>query len=351
MAAKSQQSDFERRIEKKSDFHFIEYWKEGKDTLDWYAEWRPLNACVYEIEIIDTFNVCEEDRGLELEPDLTKSTPPGKQGNVSEEEQAKYIDLIGELPYPEDKDETEEEEAQRKVRINVFNKRFRIPDIPHSRAIVGKCSLEDDRGLGLIEDGQEPPLDFPNLGNGTISIRPAEVRYLGSVGVVDESDLQWDRTGETQVGDLWFEFYVMENTFDGIVKRIREIGPSTVLFVDFRALVFQGEVDRNLAEPYHRQTFYLEKGKYSAMGHAVLEGVRIVTPKPVGSEPVKGYRDHAIQDDNGAPHDNDWLDEPPKATERLAREINESQKPIRLWPVTLALWAVFFGLVLNALAQ
>lgn len=349
MAADSQQSSFKRRLEKKSDFHFIEHWEEGKDPFDWYAEWRHLNACVYEVQIVDTFHVCEKVWGLDLEEDLTKSTPPGKQDKVSEEEREKYIDLIGELPYPEDKEETEEQGAQRRKRTNVFNKRFRLPDFPHSRAIVGKCSLEDDRGLGLIEDGQEPPLDFANLGKGTISIRPVEGHYRGFVGVVDESALQWDRTGETQVGDLQFEFYVTEEIFDGIVKRIQEMGPSAVLIVSFCTLVFQDKVERSLAEPYHRQTFYLEKGEYSTMGDAVLESARIVTPKPVGSEPVEGYRDHSIQEDYGDPGDDVWFDEPP--SKQPTQGFNKSQKPIRLWPVTLALWAVFFGLVLNAVAR
>jgi len=310
----------------------------------------------YEIQIADSFKILEEGFSSDLESDLTRSNPPGAEADISNEEREKCVDLISEKPIFEDKEETGEDAKERKQRINVFNKRFRAPDRGGERVIRGKCSLEDNRGLSLLVEGEPPPTGLSRSGKGTISIRAIDGYHLGHIGFVDEDDLKWDWTGESQAGDLWFEFYVPEETFNCILERIREIGPNTVCIAGIRALVFQGEVDRNLAEPYHQQTFFLEKEKYSTMGQAILESVQVATPKPIGSEPIQGYRDNAIGlelddfDEGGETHDQ------PRAMEKapvsglqakqLVELISQSQKPIRLWPVTLALWAVFLGLLL-----
>lgn len=184
---------------------------------------------------------------------------------------------------------------------------------------------------------------------------------MGHIGFVDEDDqLKWDWSGESQPGDLWFAFYLPEETFNGIVERIREIGPNAICLAGICALVFQGEVDRNLAEPYHQQTFFLERKKYSTMGPAILESVQVTTPKPIGSEPIQGYRDHAVGfdldefDEVDETHDQPSVMEQGSASglqaKQLVELLRQLQKPIRLWPVTLALWAVFLGLLLNAMA-
>ncbi len=84
MNTKGDGAEYKRRVEKKNDFHFIEHWKEG-EHFDWHANWEPLNACIHDFRIIDTFQVCEGDL-FDLERDLTKSTPAGKKDDVSEEE-------------------------------------------------------------------------------------------------------------------------------------------------------------------------------------------------------------------------------------------------------------------------
>lgn len=361
MAAKAENSDFKKRLEKKNNFYFIEHWKEGKRPFDWYVGWRSLSACIYEIQIADSFAVLEQEFSFNLESDLTRSKPPGAEADKSDEEREKHVDLISEKPIVEDEEGTEEDAKEREQRINVFNKRFRVPDRGRERFISGKCSLQDDRGLSLLVDGEEPPTGLSQSGKGTISIHAIDGYHLGHIGFVDEDDLQWDRSGESQAGDLWFEFYVPEKTFNCIVERIRDIGPNAVCIARISALVFQSEVERSLAEPYHRQTFFLEKKEYSAMGDAILERVHVVTPKPIGSEPIQGYRDHAIGFD---PNEFDEVDEThdqPTVMEQapvsglqakqLVELISQSQEPIRLWPVTLALWAVFFGLLLNAMAR
>jgi len=361
MATETEKSDFKKRLEKKNNFHFIQHWKEGSRPFDWYANWEHLLACIYEIQIGDSFDVLELDITSDFKADLTDSKPPGLKQGKSAEEREKYVDLISEKPIFEREEETEKEVKEREQRINVFNKRFRIPDRGRKRFIRGKCSLEDDRGLCLLKDGEAPPTGLSRSGKGTISIRAVEGYHLGCIGFVDEDDLKWDRAGESQSGDLWFEFWVPEETFDGIAERVREIGPNAVCIAEIRALVFQGEVDRNLAEPYHRQTFFLEKQKYSTLGHAILESVQVATPKPIGSEPIQGYRNHAIDldleevDELSEPHDQPRVMEQASVSDLQAKQLGELisrlQKPMRLLPVTLALWAVFFGLLLNALAR
>ena len=354
MNTKGDDAKFKRRLEKKNDFHFIEHWEEGKRPFDWYAEWRPLFACIYEVQVTGTFNVLEKEFSIDLESDLTRSTPPGTKADLSAEEREKYVDFINEMPWSEKREETEEEAEKRKQWINVFNKRFRLPDQRREHAIRGKVSLEDDRGLGLIADGEEPPAHFPRSGKGTITIRAVDGYHLGAIGFVEEDDLKWGWAGESQAGDLWFEFYVPEEAFSGIAERIRDIGPNAVCIARVSALVFQGEVDRSLAEPYHPQTFFLEKEEYSTMGKAILESVQVATPKPIGSEPIQGYRNHAIGFELDEDED-EKSDRPHSAkqsssqSEQLEKLVTRSQEPIRLWPVTLALWAVFFGLVLNAI--
>lgn len=317
--------------------------------------------CIYEIQIADSFNVLEKEFNFDLEADLTRSKSPGAEANKSDEAREKYVDLISEKPIVDGEEETEEDAKRREQHINVFNKRFRVPERGRERFIHGKFSLEDDRGLSLFVDGEEPPTGLSRSGKGTISIRAIDGCHLGYIGFVDDDDLKWDKAGESQAGDLWFEFCVPEGTFNGIVERIREIGPNTVCIARIRALVFQSEVDRSLAEPYHQQTFFLEKKKYSTMGQAVLESVQIATPKPIGSEPIQGYRDHAIGFDFDEFGEADETHDQPRVMEQapvsglqagqLVEIIRQSQKPMRLWPMTLALWAVFFGLLLNAIAQ
>lgn len=353
MSANGNGAEFKKRLEKKTDFHFIEHWEEGKKPFNWFAEWRPLSVCIYEIEIVDRFIACDHE--ISFGDDLAKTKQPGEDKDLSDEERAKFIDFLGDDPTlfgDETKEEIEKRRAGQKQRAKVFNKRFRIVDNPHDRYLRGKCSLEDDRSINLIEDGEEPP-NWGKFGKGNITIHSAKDQHLGSVGINDESDIKWDRTGETQVGDLWFEFYMPQEIFDGLVERFQQIGSAAVCYAHMSALMFQGEVERSLAEPYHSQTYFLEIEKYSTMGKVVLESVSVVTPKPVGSEPTSGYRDHVGVDDFDVSEEEDWLDEKPaaKQAQQPAQIPSQPQKPIRLWPVTLALWAVFFGLVLNAISR
>lgn len=155
--AEAEKPEFKKRLEKKNDFHFIEHWEEGKRPFDWYAEWRPLFACIYEIQIADSFRILEEGHSSVLGSDLTRSKPPGAKAGISHEEREKYVDLISEKPVFEGEEETGEDAKKREQRINVFNKRFHVPDPDRERFIRGKCSLEDDRGLSLLVDG-DPPL-------------------------------------------------------------------------------------------------------------------------------------------------------------------------------------------------
>ncbi len=361
MAAETQKSDFRKRLEKKNDFHFIEYWEEGKRPFDWYAEWRLLFVCMYDVQIADSFKVLENESSSDLKADLTRSKPPGADENKSEDEREKFVDLISERPIFEGVEETEEDAKEREQRVNVFNKRFRVPDRGRVRFIRGKCSLEDDRGLSLLVDGGEPPTGFSRSGKGTISIHAIDGHRVGVVGFVDDDVLKWSWADQCQAGDLWFEFYVPEETFNGIVQRVQEVGPNAVCIATIRVLVFQGEVERNLAEPYQHQTFFLEKKKHYTMGQAILESIQVTTPKPIGSEPIQGYRDHAIGFDSDELDKVDETHDQPRDIEQapvtgpeanqLVEPISQLQKPIRLWHVTLALWAVFIGLLLNALAR
>ena len=131
MTQEAEDTDFEERFEKKTDFHFIEHWKEGERPIDWFADWHRLNACIYCVEIVNVFQICEHKLGTLSDRDLSKSTPPGMKDGLKEKERERYIDLIAERPFLVLPDETENDAKLRhEVSINVFNKRF------HSRAVL-----------------------------------------------------------------------------------------------------------------------------------------------------------------------------------------------------------------------
>ena len=369
--------DFKRTFEKKSDFLFLEHWEEGKRPFNWLANWEPLNISLYEIKIADSFVSCEYalPRGLEL--DLTKGGQPGKADDLIDEEKAKFLDFTKEAPdaepdwlhgiYRKDfetdaeyeeaiasyiKKETEEKGEEYALRAMVYNKRFRIPDEPHTRAIQAKCSLEDSRSIDMINDGDvnEKMFGGGRYTAGTVSIQPSENAYLGHLGFYDEDDDMFDRTGKTKVGDIWLELYVKPEVFDQLTKRIERLGRDLVCTASLRMLAYQSEVERSLAEPWHSQAYYIEKGEYFISSDVVLESIALSTSEKYGPEPAPGFREHVteMEDEDG------WLEDdepsaPPSSSPQ--QTIQVQNKPLRLWPVTLALWAVFFGLIVNAISR
>lgn len=344
MSEGDKKPEIEKRLEKISDFHFVEHWEEGERPFNWYAQWESICACGYAIEIWDMFHIYQQGWALMLEDDLTQSIPPGLKEGLSKEEREKFVNFFHQ-PAPDDDQEEFEGKAQRwRQSSAAYNQRFQLPETPHYRRIHAKFSLEDDRRIGTLVEGEPAPSRFPGEGKGTITIDIAEGPQIGSFGFVVDRDIEWDQTTEPDDGDLWLHFYIPENQFDHLVERIQEIGSAAVFVISFEALVFQGEVDRNLGDPFQHKTFFIERGKYSAAGDAVPEWIRVETPKPTKSMPIEGYRDAMECARYEAEKAN------PPSDQQASSAHGADQRQINLRPIILALWAIFFGLVLNAIS-
>jgi hypothetical protein len=64
----SSSSAFQRRLEQKNPYLFIEYWKEGERPFNWFAEWRFLSVEISDIDVSISHQCVEKRFGDDAPP-------------------------------------------------------------------------------------------------------------------------------------------------------------------------------------------------------------------------------------------------------------------------------------------
>lgn len=331
------ESNSPRRFEKRSNYHFVEIIDADGSSLDWFSEWKPLSVFMNEIEICNRYELCEEQFSFNSSDDISCSTPPGMEANISSDERDKYIDFFDEVDQVSEGGRTKAD----KQLFNVFNKRFRKSDTEQTRELRGRMTIESKRWIGHIGVNKPPPTRDSGATSGTLSITSTDCQRVGALGFIDLDTATWHQTKEARLGDLWLELYAIDDVLTKVINHIEEIGSQVGCIVNLRILAFQSNAERYLAEPQHDQTYFLESGDDSPLGYAILESIELISSDVTSADVPSGF--HDLNTDDAMP----ILDET-VAEEQEAFTIESEKKTQTLLPITFALWAIFFGLIFNA---
>jgi len=165
---------FQRRLEQKNPYLFIEHWEEGKSPFKWSAEWEYLSLELSDIRISSIQEYLDRKRGrneksIPLVADFDERSIPK---DVPDDQKKAYLDFVS----------------------NLYNDAFTKPDSERTSIISGKFSTEESRDIGFIRSGESAKAKGTTQ-EGHISICACTNVRQGSLWTASEHD--WlHKTGE-----------------------------------------------------------------------------------------------------------------------------------------------------------
>ena len=304
------EASFQRRLEEKSPYLFVEYWKEGARPFNWVAEWEPLS-----VELSD------------LQPSIAHEYVARK---FSGDEDAVRLQQIDENSIPKDIP-ADRHKAYRDYLFNLYNDSFTKPNSEYRISISGRFRTEQRRTIGFIRSGESDE-GKPKFEEGYISIYGSADIQRGYLLTCDENDAKWNPS--TKVGDLSIGLYLNQRQIESTIEQIKQAALANRqirVTADLYLLAFQSEVERSLSEPYHHQTYWFREG---AIAPAILERLTIWPPSSPPAEPTT----------ETPPQPTISVASAPVAKAAPAPRAGYSHKAL-----VIALWAIAIAIVFHAL--
>jgi hypothetical protein len=300
---------FQRRLEERNPYLFVEYWKEGEQPFKWLAEWEHLSLEVFDLR------------------------PSIKHENVSRKFSSKAEGGIrlsdDDSPVPQNIPAAQHKAYQDFV-FNLFNNSFTKPDRQDTWLISGRFKTEEHRNIGFIRSGQ-PEEGRPTSEEGYISIYGSADIHAGYLWTYNEDEAKWDPT--RKAGDVGIQLYLSQPQTEATIEEIKQAALANRqirVTADVYVLAFQSEVERSLAEPYHHQTFWFKDGTFAP---AILERLTIwpllSPPAETPAEPPQP----AI----------------PVVSAPVAKATAAPRAAYSLKALVIALWAIAVAIVFHAL--
>lgn len=238
---------FQRRLEQKNPYLFIEHWEEGKSPFKWSAEWEYLSLELSDIRISSIQEYLDRKRGrneksIPLVADFDERSIPK---DVPDDQKKAYLDFVS----------------------NLYNDAFTKPDSERTSIISGKFSTEESRDIGFIRSGESAKAKGTTQ-EGHISICACTNVRQGSLWTASEHD--WLH----KTGEVCIQLYAAPTQIDAAISEIKQAtlaNQKIKVTADCCLLAFRSEVDRSLSEPYHNQTYCLADGDYGAYAPIVLQ--------------------------------------------------------------------------------
>jgi hypothetical protein len=314
----SAKSPFQKRLEKKHAFLFIEHWKEGERPFNWIAEWEHLSVKLSDVSFAISENIALQAFGSDEGKCLTLwNEQDSRDSDVAE----RVTDEVAAL--------------YAKFRSRIFNHSFLAPESEQSIVLTATFTTEETRSIGFIKDGDDG--DKQQVTNtGRLMLYSSAERRPGYIWMVDEDEYKWGSSDP--VGTVCINVYMpfaqvlrlqaqlKEPIGDGLFRRIQ---------AQLSVLAFQSEVERSLAEPYHSQTYSFSRGSFSPV---MLQGTSISER----SEPTATSKSARSK----LPQTN-ILSLP----EKSKAPSNEQSGPVRgTKALVAALWAIAIAILIHAIA-
>ncbi len=306
-------SAFKPRLEQRHPYLFVEYWKEGERTFNWFAEWEHLSLKISDVRVSISYQYVARKFG-----DDPPSVPLGQfdeksvPSNIPGDQKKAYLEYVSRL----------------------FNETFTKADSARAPVISGTFTTEDRRSIGFIRSGEaEKP---GGIRKGHIALYSSTEVRRGYLWSVDEDEAKWSPSQKP--GEVCINLYLAPAQIEEAIAEIKQAALANRqirVAADIQVLTFQSEVDRSLAEPYHSQTYYFQEGAFAP---AVLERLTIV---PVSSQTT-------------APADDDDADNIPAPAILVAPPAAGSQSAPRqprysTKALVIALWAIAIAIIIHAL--
>src|SRR5262245_4253685 len=91
-------SAFKRRLEQRSPYLFIEYWKEGEKPFNWFAEWEHLSLEISDVRVSISYQYLEKKFG-DNRPGvlLGKFDEASIPSNIPNDRRKDYLDYVSRL--------------------------------------------------------------------------------------------------------------------------------------------------------------------------------------------------------------------------------------------------------------
>jgi hypothetical protein len=300
----SSPTTFQKRLEQKNRYLFIEYWKEGERPFNWFAEWEHLSLKISDIRVAISQQYVDRKFGRD-----EKSIPLGKfdeesiPKNVPDDQKKAYLEFVS----------------------NLFNDAFTKPDSERTSVISGKFTTEEHRSIGFIRSGET---EEGKRITGYISLYASTNIQRGYLWCVSEDDAKWDSAHNP--GEVCINLYIALAQIEAAIAEIQQAtlaNRQVRVTADCYVLAFRSEVDRSLSEPYHPQTYWFADGDFAP---AVLERLTTATggDKADISEPMTPLT--------------------PSATQKLP---SAAQPQYSMKALVIALWAIAIAIIFHALLR
>src|SRR5262245_20799408 len=157
---------FQRRLEQKNPYLFIEYWKEGARPFEWLAEWEHLSLDISDIRISVSQHSVDEKFGRDQQSiPLRKFDERSISQDVPDDQKKAYLAFVS----------------------NLFNDAFTKPDSERTAVISGKFTTEENRDIGFIRSGESKE-GKRTIRERDISIRASTNIRIGSLWSASEHD-------------------------------------------------------------------------------------------------------------------------------------------------------------------
>jgi hypothetical protein len=266
----SSPTTFQRRLEQKNPYLFIEHWEAGKSPFKWAAEWEYLSLELSNIRISTVQRYLDPKYGRD-----EKSIPLASVDerwipeDVPDDQKKAYVDFVS----------------------NLFNNAFTKPESERTAVISGKFTTEESRDIGFIRSG-ETEKGKRTIREGDISIRASNNIRNGSLWAADEHD--WLH----KTGEVCIELYAAPAQIDAAISEIKQASLANRqirVTADCHLLAFRSEVDRSLSEPYHHQTYWLREGAFASIALQRLTTEPTLTPSATQKLPSAAQPQHSMK--------------------------------------------------------
>ena len=303
---------FQRRLEQRNPYLFVEYWKEGERPFNWFAEWEHLSVEISDIRVAIRHQYLTRNSLSDAQSiPLAKINEDAVPENIPNDQKKAYLEFV----------------------FRLFNEAFTKPDSQETLMISGMFATEND-SIGFIRSGET---EGKRTQKGYISLYGSADIRRGSLWTVNEEEFKFDPSRKP--GEVCIDLYLASAQMKSAIAEIKQAAIANrqiKVMANFYVLAFQSEVERSLSEPYHSQTYWFRDG---ALSPAVLERLTIW---PVSSQATKSAPDDDNKDD--APQPTIPLTPPTIGSVSAAAPPRHSVKAL-----VIALWAIAVAIVFHAL--